>query len=47
MAIGIPVSLLSVGHRHTAHEHTFTQAGTCPYYCSVHFSLGMTTITVR
>jgi plastocyanin len=30
------------------YEHTFTQAGTIPYYCSVHFSLGMTgTITVR
>ena len=24
------------------YEHTFTQAGTFPYYCSVHFSLGMT-----
>jgi uncharacterized protein (TIGR03118 family) len=30
------------------YEHTFTQAGTIPYYCSVHFSLGMTgTITVQ
>ncbi len=30
------------------YEHTFTQAGTFPYYCSVHFSLGMTgTVTVR
>src|SRR5439155_97786 len=30
------------------YEHTFTQAGTFPYYCSVHFSLGMTgTITVQ
>src|SRR4029077_16938395 len=29
-------------------EHTFTQPGTFPYYCSVHFSLGMTgTITVQ
>ena len=29
-------------------EHTFTQAGTVPYYCSVHFQLGMTgTITVQ
>jgi len=34
--------------RGTTYEHTFTQAGTFPYYCSVHFSLGMTgTITVR
>jgi len=24
------------------YEHTFTQAGTFPYYCSVHFTLGMT-----
>jgi uncharacterized protein (TIGR03118 family) len=32
----------------TTYEHTFTQAGTFPYYCSVHFSLGMTgTITVQ
>ena len=30
------------------YEHTFTHAGTFPYYCSVHFSLGMTgTITVQ
>ena len=30
------------------YEHTFTQAGTFPYYCSVHFLLGMTgTITVQ
>jgi uncharacterized protein (TIGR03118 family) len=30
------------------YEHTFTQAGTFPYYCSVHFSLGMTgTITAQ
>ena len=30
------------------YEHTFTQAGTFPYYCSVHFSLGMTgTIKVQ
>ena len=30
------------------YEHTFTTAGTFPYYCSVHFSLGMTgTITVQ
>jgi len=30
------------------YEHTFAQAGTFPYYCSVHFSLGMTgTITVQ
>jgi plastocyanin len=29
-----------------ARRHTFTAAGTFPYYCSVHFSLGMTgTIT--
>ena len=29
-------------------QHTFTQAGTIPYYCSAHFSLGMTgTVTVR
>jgi len=29
-------------------EHTFTEAGTFPYYCSVHFSLGMTgTVTVQ
>ena len=34
--------------RGTTYEHTFTQAGTFPYYCSVHFSLGMTgTITVQ
>jgi len=25
-----------------SYEHTFTQAGTFPYYCSVHFTLGMT-----
>jgi len=32
----------------TTYEHTFTQAGTFPYYCSVHFTLGMTgTITVQ
>ena len=32
----------------TTYEQTFTQAGTFPYYCSVHFSLGMTgTITVQ
>jgi len=30
------------------YEHTFAQAGTFPYYCSVHFQLGMTgTIMVR
>jgi len=30
------------------YEHTFAQAGTFPYYCSVHFALGMTgTITVQ
>ena len=30
------------------YEHTFVQAGTFPYYCSVHFLLGMTgTITVQ
>ena len=30
------------------YEHTFTQAGTFPYYCSVHFTLGMTgTIKVQ
>jgi plastocyanin len=30
------------------YEHTFTTAGTFPYYCSVHFMLGMTgTITVQ
>jgi polyisoprenoid-binding protein YceI len=30
------------------YEHTFAQAGMFPYYCSVHFSLGMTgTITVQ
>jgi plastocyanin len=30
------------------YEHTFAQAGTFPYYCSVHFSLGMTgTIEVQ
>jgi len=29
------------------YEHTFAKAGTFPYYCSVHFALGMTgTITV-
>src|SRR4029077_18650170 len=32
----------------TTYEHTFTQAGAFPYYCSVHFSLGMAgTITVQ
>ena len=30
------------------YEHTFAAAGTFPYYCSVHFSLGMTgTIKVQ
>jgi len=30
------------------YEHTFAQAGTFPYYFSVHFALGMTgTITVQ
>jgi plastocyanin len=30
------------------YDHTFAQAGTFPYYCSVHFALGMTgTITVQ
>jgi plastocyanin len=30
------------------YEHTFAHAGTFPYYCSVHFSFGMTgTITVQ
>jgi len=30
------------------YEHTFAQAGNFPYYCSVHFSLGMTgTIKVQ
>ena len=30
------------------YDHTFARAGSFPYYCSVHFSLGMTgTITVR
>jgi len=30
------------------YDHTFAQPGTFPYYCSVHFSIGMTgTITVR
>ena len=30
------------------YEHVFTQAGNFPYYCSVHFSLGMTgSIKVR
>ena len=24
------------------YDHTFTKAGTFPYYCSVHFALGMT-----
>jgi plastocyanin len=24
------------------YKHTFMQAGTFPYYCSAHFSLGMT-----
>jgi uncharacterized protein (TIGR03118 family) len=34
--------------RGTTYEHTFMQAGTIPYYCSVHFTLGMTgTITVQ
>jgi plastocyanin len=34
--------------RGATYEHTFTQAGTFPYYCSVHFTLGMTgTITVQ
>lgn len=41
-----PNALLSNGG--STYEHTFTQAGTFPYYCSVHFVLGMTgTITVR
>src|SRR5262249_23711472 len=26
----------------TTYEHTFTEAGTFPYYCSPHLSLGMT-----
>jgi plastocyanin len=26
------------------YEHPFAQAGTFPYYCSVHFSFGMTGI---
>ena len=30
------------------YEHTFAHVGTFPYYCSVHFSLGMTgTIKVQ
>ena len=30
------------------YDHAFARAGSFPYYCSVHFSLGMTgTITVR
>ena len=30
------------------YDHTFTTAGTFPYYCSVHVSLGMTgTIVVQ
>jgi plastocyanin len=30
------------------YDHTFTTKGTFPYYCSVHFFLGMTgTITVQ
>jgi plastocyanin len=30
------------------YDHTFTTTGTFPYYCSVHFFLGMTgTITVQ
>jgi len=30
------------------YDHTFTKTGSFPYYCSVHFSLGMTgTIRVR
>ena len=30
------------------YEHTFTQAGSFPYYCSVHATLGMTgKITVQ
>jgi len=34
--------------RGATYEHTFMHAGTFPYYCSVHFSLGMTgTITVQ
>jgi plastocyanin len=38
-------SLSSMG---ATYEHTFAQAGTFPYYCSVHFSLGMTgTIKVQ
>src|SRR6185295_14432055 len=31
-----------LSNRGTTYEHTFAQAGTFPYYCSVHFSLGMT-----
>jgi plastocyanin len=38
-----PLSLMGA-----TYDHTFTAAGTFPYYCSVHFSLGMTgTITVQ
>jgi plastocyanin len=38
-----PLSLMNA-----TYEHTFTTAGTFPYYCSVHFALGMTgTITVQ
>jgi plastocyanin len=38
-----PLSLMNA-----TYEHTFTTAGTFPYYCSVHSSLGMTgTITVQ
>jgi len=37
-----------LSNRGATYEHTFAQAGTFPYYCSVHFSLGMTgTIKVQ
>jgi len=32
----------------TVYTHTFTTAGTFPYFCAVHFSMGMTgTVTVQ
>ncbi len=37
-----------LSNKGATYEHTFAEAGMFPYYCSVHFSLGMTgTITVQ
>ena len=41
----VDAPLLNAG---TTYHHTFASPGTSPYYCSAHFSLGMTgTITVQ